>query len=56
LVSHRNTVRFGRCTRETPKGLPGALNPARNIAEDVQHRRELPAPRVCCHPRCGTAC
>jgi len=35
--------RFGRYTRSTPKGPPGARNPARNIAEDVQRRRGLPA-------------
>lgn len=56
LVSHRNTIRFGRYTWEPPKGLPGARNPKRNIAENVQHQREFAAHRTCCHARCRTAC
>jgi hypothetical protein len=52
----RNTVRSGRCTTDTPKGLPGARNLMRISAENVQPRRRLSARRRCCHPRCGTAC
>lgn len=30
--------------------------PRKTSPKNVQHRRGLPAHRVCCHPLCGTAC
>lgn len=56
LVSHRNMIRFGRCTAEVPKGLLGARNPARNSTENVRRRRGFAAHRARCHALCRTAC
>jgi hypothetical protein len=56
LALHCSTIGSWRCTTETPKGLPGALDPARINARNIQPRRGLPVRRACCHARCGTAC
>jgi hypothetical protein len=64
---HRNVERadwFRTATRfasgdapEKPRRISLAPStPREQSPKNVQHRRELPAHRACCHPRCGTAC
>ena len=49
LALHRNTVDSRRCTTETPKGLPGARNLTRIIAEDPTSAWTPGAPSVLPH-------